>query len=114
MRCAPRLENGVSMLKKKGAGEILLVSVDKDGTGTGIDLDLRILVCESVNIPIVINGGVGNILDIKEIIKNENISGIAISSILHYYVVFNQNTFNKNSPEGNMNFLQNENDSCLI
>lgn len=45
--------------EKRGAGEILLTSIDRDGTGNGLDLDLTKRVCESVSIPVIISGGCG-------------------------------------------------------
>ena len=95
-------------VEKKGAGEILLTSVDKDGTGSGMDLSLIEKVCNCVNIPVVVNGGIGNIQNIKNVLENSKVSGLAISSILHYDIVLKENTFNKQSSEGNMNFLQNK------
>lgn len=95
-------------VEKKGAGEILLTSVDKDGTGSGMDLTLIEKVCNCVNIPVVVNGGIGNIQNIKNVLENNKVSGLAISSILHYDIVLKENTFNKQSSEGNMNFLQNK------
>ncbi len=45
----------------RGAGEILLTSMDRDGTGEGFDLDLLRAVCDAVNVPIVASGGVGTL-----------------------------------------------------
>ena len=85
-----------------------MTSVDKDGTGSGMDLTLIQKVCNCVNIPVVVNGGIGNIQNIKNVLENIKVSGLAISSILHYDIVLKENTFNKQSSEGNMNFLQNK------
>jgi len=68
----------------RGAGEILLQSVDKDGRMTGYDIDLAAKVVESVNIPVVIASGAGKVDHVKELIKNVNPSGIAVASLLHY------------------------------
>ncbi len=68
----------------RGAGEILLQSVDLDGLQKGFDLELAKEVVESVNIPVVISSGAGNLKDIKELIEYANPSGVAISSMLHY------------------------------
>ena len=45
--------------EKRGAGEILLTSIDRDGTSQGLDLDLTKLVAEAVNIPVITSGGCG-------------------------------------------------------
>ena len=95
-------------IEKKGAGEILLVSVDRDGTGAGLDLDLIDKVNNNIKIPLVVNGGRGSIDHIRTLMSNYEISGLAVSSILHYDIVLNENTINQNSPEGNMNFLKNK------
>ena len=45
--------------ERRGAGEILLTSVDRDGTGSGIDLEITRKVCEAVSIPVIASGGCG-------------------------------------------------------
>ncbi len=45
--------------ERRGAGEILLTSIDRDGTRTGLDLELTRMVAESVSIPIITSGGAG-------------------------------------------------------
>ena len=85
-----REKTGINVLEwvkeaeDRGAGEILLTSVDREGTATGMDVDLISNICERVSIPVIASGGVGNIDHVKEVIKNTNISGIAIAKILHY------------------------------
>lgn len=46
-------------VEKRGAGEILLTSIDRDGMGKGLDLDLTKRVCEAVSIPVITSGGCG-------------------------------------------------------
>ena len=46
--------------EKRGAGEILLTSMDCDGTKAGYDLDLLRQLCESVQIPVIASGGAGS------------------------------------------------------
>ncbi|MBF7071572.1 imidazole glycerol phosphate synthase subunit HisF [Aliarcobacter butzleri] len=71
-------------VEQRGAGEILLQSVDKDGRKRGFDLELAKKVVESVNIPVVIASGAGKLEDIKELIEYAKPSGVAIASMLHY------------------------------
>ncbi|MAD40823.1 MAG: imidazole glycerol phosphate synthase subunit HisF [Arcobacter sp.] len=71
-------------VEKRGAGEILLQSVDKDGRNNGFDLELAKQVVQSVNIPVVIASGAGKLEDIKKLIEYAKPSGIAIASLLHY------------------------------
>jgi cyclase len=55
--------------EKRGAGEILLTSMDKDGTKSGYDTELTKRVCEAVNIPVIASGGAGKMEDFSEILE---------------------------------------------
>ena len=85
-----RIESGkdvlewVKEIEQRGAGEILLQSVDKDGRNRGFDLELCRKVVESVDIPVVVSSGAGSLEDIKEVIEYARPSGVAIASLLHY------------------------------
>ena len=57
------------LMEKKGAGEIILSSIDKDGTMTGYDLELISLVSKFLGIPVIAAGGAGKIEDFKKAIK---------------------------------------------
>jgi len=70
--------------EQRGAGEILLQSVDCDGRRRGFDIDLATKVVDSVGIPVVVSSGSGSLKDISELIKEVGPSGIAIASLLHY------------------------------
>lgn len=74
----------VKEVEERGAGEILLQSVDHDGRQRGFDLELAKQVVQSVNIPVVVASGAGNLENIKELIEYANPSGVAIASLLHY------------------------------
>lgn len=54
--------------ESRGAGEILLTSMDKDGTKSGYDVNLTKAICEAVNIPVIASGGAGKMADFKEIL----------------------------------------------
>lgn len=85
-----RIRSGKDVLEwakeaeNRGAGEILLQSVDHDGRQRGFDLELAKLVVQSVNIPVVVTSGAGHLEDIKELITYASPSGVAIASLLHY------------------------------
>lgn len=85
-----RIQSGKNVLEwvkeveQRGAGEILLQSVDHDGRQRGFDLELAKRVVESVNIPVVVTSGAGKLEDIKELIKYAKPSGVALASLLHY------------------------------
>jgi cyclase len=57
------------LMELKGAGEIVLNSVDRDGMMEGFDLPLIEEVCKGVNIPVIACGGAGNITHLKEAIR---------------------------------------------
>jgi cyclase len=74
----------VQEVEQRGAGEILLQSVDADGRRKGFDIELATNVVDSVDIPVVVSSGAGSLEDIKELIEIANPSGVAIASLLHY------------------------------
>lgn len=74
----------VKEVEERGAGEILLQSVDVDGCQKGFDLELAKKVVEVVEIPVVVASGAGSLEDIKELIEYARPSGVAIASLLHY------------------------------
>ena len=71
-------------VEQRGAGEILLQSVDTDGRCRGFDIELAKKVVSLVDIPVVVSSGAGSLEDIKTLIKVANPSGVAIASLLHY------------------------------
>ena len=70
----------------RGAGEIIIQSIDMDGVRKGFDLELCKKVVSSVNIPVIVSSGAGSLQDIKEVVEYAKPSGVAISSLLHYNV----------------------------
>jgi imidazole glycerol-phosphate synthase subunit HisF len=68
---------------RRGAGEILLTSVDRDGTRDGLDFDLIERVIDRVTVPIVVGGGVGSIQDITRAAEI-GASGITVANLLHF------------------------------
>ncbi len=71
-------------MEELGAGEILLTSMDKDGTKDGYDLDLTRAVSESVTIPVIASGGVGNLEHLYEGIVYGKADAVLAASIFHY------------------------------
>ena len=66
----------------RGAGEILLTSIDSDGTQAGYDLDLLDVVCGRVNVPVVASGGAGSIDHLADAL-GAGASAILAASIFH-------------------------------
>ena len=77
----------ISELNKIGVGEICITFVDGDGTGKGFDVDFIKKIEKITNLPIVINGGSGNIKQISDLFLNTKIDGLSISSMFHYYYI---------------------------
>ena len=71
-------------MESYGAGEILLTSMDRDGTRDGFDLALTQAVCNSVDIPVIASGGVGNLQHMVDGIKEGHADAVLAASIFHY------------------------------
>jgi imidazole glycerol-phosphate synthase subunit HisF len=69
---------------KLGAGEILLTSMDKDGTKNGYDLELTSAISESVSVPVIASGGVGNLDHLVDGIVLGKADAVLAASIFHY------------------------------
>jgi len=70
--------------ERKGAGEILLTSMDRDGTKSGYDLELTRAIASSVSIPVVASGGVGTLHHLYEGFNQGLASAVLAASIFHY------------------------------
>jgi len=70
-------------VEERGAGEILLTSMDRDGTGAGFDLDLLAAVCGAVRLPVVASGGVGT-LDHFVAGARAGATGLLAASVFHF------------------------------
>lgn len=66
-----------------GAGEILLTSMDRDGTGKGFDLELLRAVCDTVKLPVVASGGVGELRHFVEGAQ-AGATGLLAASVFHF------------------------------
>ena len=69
---------------ERGAGEILLTSMDADGTKTGYDIELTRAVVDAVNVPVIASGGCGKIEDIVEVLTIGRADAALAASIFHY------------------------------
>ena len=74
----------VKKMESLGAGEILLTSMDRDGTKKGYDLDLTKKISNSVNIPVIASGGVGNLEHLYQGFKIGKASAALAASIFHF------------------------------
>lgn len=69
---------------QRGAGEILLTSMDRDGTKIGFDLDLTRSISEAVKVPVIASGGVGNPSHMADGIIKGKASAVLAASIFHF------------------------------
>jgi cyclase len=68
----------------KGAGEILLTSMDRDGTRAGFNLPLTRAIADAVGIPVIASGGVGNLDHLVEGVTIGGASAVLAASIFHF------------------------------
>jgi|TARA_B110000438_G_scaffold264928_1_gene277913 cyclase len=80
-----------------GAGEILLTSMDRDGTKQGFNIGLTRSVSDSVSVPVIASGGVGNLDDLVEGISKGHASAVLAASIFHFglYTIAEAKTYMK-------------------
>ena len=86
-----RINTGIDAIEwaieaeKKGAGEILLTSMDGDGTKAGYDIDLTRRVCEAVNIPVIASGGAGAMSHFKDVLDDSVGADAALAASLFHF-----------------------------
>ncbi len=68
----------------RGAGEILLTSMDRDGTRSGFDLELTRAVADAVSVPVIASGGVGTLDHLADGIQQGGADAVLAASIFHY------------------------------
>lgn len=71
-------------VERRGAGEILLTSMDADGTRDGYDLALTRRVSEAVKIPVIASGGAGNLEHMAEVLREGRADAVLAASIFHF------------------------------
>ena len=71
-------------MAQRGAGEILLTSMDRDGTKSGFDLQLTRAVSDAVDVPVIASGGVGNLQHLADGVTEGGADAVLAASIFHY------------------------------
>ncbi|KST64966.1 imidazole glycerol phosphate synthase subunit HisF [Mastigocoleus testarum] len=71
-------------VEKRGAGELLVTSMDADGTQAGYDLELTRAISDAVQIPVVASGGAGNCQHIHAALTDGKAEAALLASLLHY------------------------------
>lgn len=77
-------ENWIKEAESRGAGEILLTSMDHDGTKNGFDNRLLKKVNDSINIPLIASGGAGNQQHFVDTFQQANVDAALAASVFHY------------------------------
>jgi cyclase len=68
---------------RRGAGEVLLTSIDRDGARTGYDLPLTRAVAEAVAVPVVASGGAGDGTHVRDVLRDAGADAALVAGILH-------------------------------
>ncbi len=71
-------------MNRRGAGEILLTSMDADGTKNGYDIELTARVSDAVEIPVIASGGAGTLEHLAEVLENGKADAVLAASIFHF------------------------------
>jgi cyclase len=69
---------------ERGAGELLVTSMDRDGVGTGYDIPLLSAITSRVRVPVVASGGAGNLGDLVSAVRDGGVSAVLAASIFHF------------------------------
>jgi imidazole glycerol-phosphate synthase subunit HisF len=69
---------------ERGAGEILLTSMDRDGTEDGYELELTRAVADAVDVPVIASGGAGSLDDLVDAVERGGADAVLCASIFHY------------------------------
>lgn len=90
----------------RGAGELVVTSVDREGTEKGFDQRLLGLIPQDLSVPVLFGGGCSEAMDVVQIAKNyDHVSGVLIGSWAHYSTILNQQPNKLAEREGNTYFL---------
>ena len=68
---------------RRGAGEILLTSIDRDGARTGYDLELTRAVADAVSVPVIASGGAGSAAHVADVLEGTRADAALVAGILH-------------------------------
>lgn len=68
---------------RRGAGEILLTSIDRDGARTGYDLALTRAVADAVTVPVIASGGAGTSAHVSEVLRTAGADAALLAGVLH-------------------------------
>ena len=100
----------IKKVQDLGAGEIIITDIQLEGTGRGFNAELFESIKNIIKVPFIYNGGIGNISQGKDILKQYKVvSGLSIASMFHYYCLNNDIFNDKNFDLGNVEYLYKKN-----
>jgi cyclase len=73
-----------TLMVERGAGELLVTSMDRDGTKSGFDLQLTRTIADAVEVPVIASGGVGSLQDLVDGVTEGHASAVLAASIFHF------------------------------
>jgi cyclase len=92
---------------ERGAGELVVTSIDREGTGAGFDLDLTRRIATAVSIPVIACGGAGRVGHVAEAVLDASADAVGLASLLHYHALESLTAGDEHfREEGNVEFLQ--------
>lgn len=71
-------------LVERGAGELLITSIDRDGTCEGFDIEISEAISSQVKVPVIASGGAGKVEDIRNVMENGFADAVAVAHLFHY------------------------------
>lgn len=92
-------------VEELGAGELIITSIDREGTKKGMDVELIKLISNTVNIPIIAHGGVGELHHTLDSVQS-GVNAICCATVLHYNSLSKVNLTEYQQTEGNVEFLK--------
>ena len=101
-----KLTEWIAEAQQLGIGEIILTSISCEGLGNGFDLEMLELIYDKINVPFILHGGAGDEKQIYDVLKYDKVSGVAISSLLHYSLIRDKNFQFQDTGEGNTEFIK--------
>lgn len=93
-------EEWIKEAESRGAGEILLTSMDHDGTKNGFDNKLLNRINRLINIPLIASGGAGKVQDFVDVFQQSNVDAALAASVFHYGEILIPDLKNKLRSEG--------------
>ena len=98
------INNWISEVQDRGAGELSITSVNHEGYGKGMNLKLLDEIYDKLKVPLIYHGGIGSMLDAYNALKYDKVNAISVSSSLHYNEVYKKSYKYNEINEGNFNF----------